>query len=546
MQHQSRRAMRITRRGFLQASSLALAASSCARPARRARHARPNIVLVMVDDMGFSDIGCYGSEIHTPSLDKLAARGVRFTQAYSAARCCPTRASLLTGLYAHQAGIGHMTNEAERVFDYGHPSYLGELNRRCVTIAEVLRPAGYHTWMAGKWHVGTADGMRPLDRGFERYFGIVRGACNYFKPDPDKLLMEDRTPVQDVGDDFYTTDAFTGHALRFIDEQDDDAPFFLYLAYNAPHWPLNAWPEDIAKYRDAYHAGWDALRQARLERQRAMGLIDPRWALTERDEAVPEWEQVPAARREELAFRMAIYAAQIDRMDQNIGRLVAGLEQAGQLDNTLFLFLSDNGGCAEGNNWGGGPAEQLGTKEGYFLTYGRGWANASNTPFRRYKHWVHEGGISSPFIAHWPAGIPARYNGGYNRNPIHIIDLMATAADLGHAPYPEQYAGQRITPLEGRSFAPLLAGRDRPIHDALFWEHEGNRAVRRGSWKLVSAYARGTKQWELYDIDADRTETRDLAAQRPDTVAELAQLYEAWAERCSVLPWPAKEHAKHS
>ena len=501
---------------------------------------RPNIIVILADDMGFSDIGCFGGEIETPNLDRFAAGGMRFTQAYSCARCCPTRASLLTGLYPHQAGIGHMTNEADRRFDYGHPSYRGDLTWNSVTLAEVLGAAGYHTYMAGKWHVGTPRGMWPRDRGFEHYFGIIRGACNYFKPGPDKLLTLEDTPVEEVPEDFYTTNAFTNHAIRFIEAQTDDAPFFLYLAYNAPHWPLNALPEDVEKYRQRYGEGWDALREERFKRQREMGMATEAWRLSPRDARVPPWSKLPERRREELALRMALYAAQVDRMDQNIGRLADMLEKSGKLDNTLILFLSDNGACAEGKKFGGGPAKQLGTKEGYFLTYGRGWANASNTPFQRYKHWVHEGGIASPMIAHWPKGMKSALRGGICREAVHLIDFMPTLAEVANAEYPEEFGGHRIPPMEGRPLSPLLRG-EAPEPRTLFWEHEGNRAVRQGKWKLVSAHARGDKQWHLYDLETDRSELNDLKKRHPERAHDLAARYAAWAERCGVLPWPVEK-----
>ena len=530
----------MNRRDFLRlwgAGVLSLPTLASAQPSGAKR---PNIVLIMADDMGFSDIGCYGGEIDTPNIDALARGGLRFTQCYNTGRCCPTRASLLTGLYPHQAGIGHMTNEETRKFDYGYPGYRGELNRNCVTLAEAIRPAGYHAWMCGKWHVGTAEGLRPLDRGFERYYGIVRGACNYWKPDPDKLLLDGRAHITEPGDDFYTTDAFTDHAIQYVKEQDDEKPFLLYLAYNAPHWPLHAPADLIEKYRGRYGKGWDVLRDKRLARQREMGLLDPAWELTPRDEHVPAWDDVPAKRRDDLDYRRAIYAAQVERMDWNIGRLVEILRERGELDNTLILFLSDNGGCAEGGKFGGGPSNQLGTKEGYFLTYGTGWANASNTPFRRYKHWVHEGGISTPLIAHWPAGMAPALAGEYTREPVHLIDFMTTFLDLAGGTYPEKFHGETTISGEGRSFAPVLRGEAAADRGTLFWEHEGNRAVRRGKWKLVYAYADGPKEWELYDIEADRTEMHNVAAEEPERVAELSAAYDAWAARCGVLPWPVK------
>ena len=492
--------------------------------------ARPNIVVIMADDMGYSDIGCYGGEIRTPNLDRLASNGLRFTQFYNAARCCPTRASLLTGLYAHQTGIGHMTSENEQLrFDLGYPGYRGYLNRSCVTLAEALKPAGYKTLMAGKWHVGTFEGMWPVDRGFDDYYGIVRGASNFFRPAPDKLLVRNRERIV-PGEDFYTTDAFTENAIKFIRsaEGSDGQPFFLYLAYTAPHWPLHAWPEDIQRYRGKYVAGWDSVRQKRLERMVEMGIIDHSWEMTIRD-AVP-WDTLSRGKRDEMDLRMAIYAAQVDRMDQNIGRLVDALAQLGELDDTLLLFLSDNGGCAEGGMLGRGPLEILRTKNGYSQSYGQAWANASNAPFRKYKHWVHEGGISSPLVVHWPAGIPA--SGELRSQPAHLIDIMATALDVAGAEYPEQFAGNRIKPLEGVTLLPAFEGRSIQ-REALYWEHEGNRAVRLDKWKLVAEHQ---GPWELYDMQADRTETRDLMRQHPQTARRMIEMYTDWARDRDVLP----------
>ncbi len=492
--------------------------------------AKPNIVIIMADDMGYSDIGCYGGEIKTPSIDGLAENGLRFTQFYNAGRCCPTRASLLTGLYAHQAGIGHMTNENEQLrFDLGYPGYRGYLNRQCVTIAEALKPAGYKTLMAGKWHVGTFDGMWPVDRGFDDYFGIIRGASNFFRPHPDKLLTRNRTPVV-PGEDFYTTDAFTSNAIEFVEasERDDDQPFFLYLAYTSPHWPLHAWPEDVQKYRGKYMAGWDRVREARLERMTTMGLIKKTWEMTARDAV--NWNTLSTAKKDEMDLRMAIYAAQVDRMDQNVGKLVAALKAQDELDDTLIFFLSDNGGCAEGGMLGRGPLEILTTKNGYTQAYGQAWANASNTPFRKYKHWVHEGGIASPLVAHWPDGISAK--GELRTQPSHLIDLMATAVDLAGADYPATYGGNSITPLEGKSLVPAFSN-DPIVRDAIYWEHEGNRAVRRGKWKLV---AENLGPWELYDMEADRTETNDLMPLYPEVGRGMIEMYTDWASERGVLP----------
>jgi arylsulfatase len=485
----------------------------------------PNIVLILADDMGFSDIGCYGSEIPTPNLDRLAGRGLRFTQFQNTARCCPTRASLLTGLYPHQAGIGHM------VVDRGFPAYQGHLNGRCVTIAEALRPAGYTTLMSGKWHVGENRPHWPTDRGFDHYFGLINGSSSYFQVDQGKTLALDDKPYTPPDKGFYLTDAITDHAVGFLDRHTSrDKPFFLYLAYTAPHWPLHALPEDIEKYRGKYMMGWDELRRQRHERMIQMGLVRKEWPLTPRDQRAPAWKDVG-----DKAFRdlsMAVYAAQIDRMDQNIGRVLTSLDRSGLADNTLVLFLADNGGCAEEINRGK-PGVGPGGPDSYW-SYGLPWANASNTPFRLYKHWVHEGGISTPLIASWPGRI--KEPGSITHQPGHLIDLMATCVDVGNARYPATFNGNAITPMEGRSLRPVFEGRHREPHPAICWEHEGNRAVRQEGWKLVSRYEGGSG-WELYDMEADRTEMSDLGAKHPAKVKELSAIWDAWAARVGVEPW---------
>ncbi|MHC4442633.1 MAG: arylsulfatase [Planctomycetota bacterium] len=485
---------------------------------------KPNIVLIMADDMGFSDIGCYGSEIATPVLDKLAGNGLRFTQFYNTARCCPTRAALLTGLYQHQAGIGHM------VGDYGLPAYRGFLNDGSVTIAEALSRGGYRTLMSGKWHVGEERPHWPVDRGFDSYFGLISGGSNYFRLDPGRVMAIDDQSYTPLGDDFYMTDAFSDRAVEFIEKYGGDAaPFFLYVAYTAPHWPLHAWHADIAKYRDKYMIGWDDLRQRRHKRMIELGIVGGSWPMTLRDERVPAWTDVEDKKKELWDLKMSVYAAQIDRMDQGIGKIVTKLVELGEFDNTLIMFLADNGGCAERLDRG-----KVGFLPGHrdsFTSYGIGWANASNTPFRLYKHWVHEGGISTPLIVHWPSLIKRP---GIVHQVGHVIDIMATCLDVAGVRYPKSYKGRAITPLAGRSLVPIFRGKkfeaDRPI----FWEHEGNRAVRLGKWKLVSRYP---GLWELYDLRADRTEMNDLAGKNPEKVKELASLYSRWAECNGVLSW---------
>jgi arylsulfatase len=487
---------------------------------------RPNIVLILNDDMGFSDLGCYGSEIQTPNLDRLAAGGVRFTQFYNCARCCPTRASLLTGLYPHQAGVGHMVNNR------GTPAYQGYLNDSCVTLAEALRAGGYRTAMSGKWHVGEERPHWPCDRGFEKYQGLISGASNYFKIDDQRTWARDNEKITDVGEDFYITDAIGNYAVeRIVEFGKGKAPFFLYVAFTSPHWPLHALPEDIAKYQGKYDIGWDELRARRHKRMIEMGIVDARWPITPRDPTAPAWTDVPD--KEWNSMRMAVYAAQIDRMDQNIGRILAKLRELGPGDSTLVMFLADNGGCAEGQA-GNDPKIMPGPKE-TFQSYGLPWANASNTPFRRYKHWVHEGGIATPFIASWPG---VTRGGGLTPQVGHLVDVMATCLDVAGVEYPKTFKERPITPTEGKSLAPIFQGETRAGHDNLFWEHEGNRAVRQGKWKLVSRFP---DPWELFDVEADRTELNNLADKMPTEVKGLSAVYDQWAARCGVVPWKAAE-----
>jgi arylsulfatase A-like enzyme len=498
---------------------------------------RPNIVLILADDMGFSDLGCYGGEIQTPNLDRLAAGGLRFTQFYNTARCCPTRASLLTGLYPHQAAVGHMME------DKGLDGYHGDLSRNAVTIAEVLRTAGYATYAVGKWHVtpfkakGDFKHNWPLQRGFARYYGIIGGAANYFDP---ATLVRDNTPIKAAEDrdykpeHYYLTDAISDHASRFIDDharQKPGQPFFIYVAYTAAHWPLHAPESEIAKYKGKYDGGYEPVRRARFERLRQMGLIQPGWDLSPQD---GDWSKVRSQPWE--ARCMEVYAAQVDRMDQGVGKIVQTLTRDKLLDNTLILYLQDNGACAEGigraaNKAGIAPPMPGPTET--FISYGQSWANVSNTPFRYYKHFVHEGGIATPLVAHWPAGIKRR--GELERQPGHLIDVMATCVDLSGAKYPAEFAGHRIQPMEGRSLVPAFRGQ--PIQrEAIFWEHEGNRALRVGKWKLVARGPRG--RWELYDMEKDRTEMHNLAGVEPDRVREMSALWEQWARRTRAVPWP--------
>ncbi|HBO45568.1 MAG TPA: arylsulfatase [Planctomycetaceae bacterium] len=514
---------------------------------------RPNIVVILVDDMGFSDLGCYGGEIDTPHIDRLASNGLRYTQSYNCGRCCPTRASLLTGLYPHETGMGFMAGQ-----DAGRPGYRGDLNRQCITVAEALRQAGYATYMAGKWHIcadfqpgGSKDNW-PRQRGFDRFFGTLLGVGSYWDP---LSLTEGNTPIKPQGD-FYYTEATTDKVVEYLRGNPAGKPFFCYVSYTAPHFPLHAREEVIEKYRGRFSQGWDKIREERRKRLVDEGIIRPEWKLSARDDRVPAWEDVD--NKEWRQSRMEAYAATLDHVDQGVGKIVKTLKDLGQLDNTLLLFLSDNGGEAmehfdgmiesTGQPWvvvryvpmftrQGEPVvagDIPGIKPGPETTYagcGAAWANASNSPFRRFKTMVHEGGISTPLIVHWPKSIHEK--GTLRHQPVHVIDFMPTFLELAKADYPKTYENQALRPPAGVSIAPTFENRE--LHDRpLFWEHYGNRAVRDGKWKLVAVQ---DGPWELYDLDADRTETRDVSKQHPEIVARLSVLYDNWARRTEVLPW---------
>jgi len=508
--------------------------------------ARPNIIVILVDDMGWSDIGPYGGEIPTPNLDALAARGVRFTRFYSTPRCSPTRASLLTGLYPHQAGMGHL----DTVIRAGSSGTTGRLNDRSVTIAEVLREAGYFTAMSGKWHLGQQNGSPPWQRGFERVLSLRAGGMYFpnqnFQGGSDELTRRAHEPLyldgaptpRDApvfGPNWYATSLWTEFGLKFIDEaRKANKPFFLYLAHNAPHFPLMAPAELIAKHRGKYKAGWDSLRNARYRRQIKMGLIDATWPLSPREPDSPAWESLSEEQKDRFDHLMAVYAAMVEAIDTSVGVLVKGLETRGVIDNTLILFLSDNGANAES-----GPAGQFnGTPPGgpnSNLYLGMNWAAVSSTPFRRFKHFTHEGGIAAPLVMSWPRGIPANRRNALESQPAHVIDVMPTLLDVTGATYPREFKGQVIQAMEGVSLRPAFVGQSFRRPGPLFWEHEGNRAVQSGNWKLVSAYP---DDWELYDLAADRVERNNLAARHPDIVKRLAAEWDTWAERAHVDPWP--------
>ena len=548
-------------------------------PEQPRRSRRPDVVVILADDMGFSDIGCYGGEIRTPRLDALAADGVRLRRFYNTGRCCPTRASLLTGLYPHQAGVGHMLAET------GLPGYGPGLNEHCVTIAEVLRRAGYGTYMAGKWHVSgprepsSDTGRWPLQRGFDRFYGTITGAGSFYDP---ATLCRGNTFITPANDPeyqpeiYYYTDAISDSASRFVREHVEaspDQPLFLYVAYTAAHWPMHALPDDIAAYRGAYDDGYAATRSKRLARLKALGLLREDCELSP---AAERWAAVPPPRRAWEARCMEVYAAMVTSMDRGIGRIVDTLQALDRLDNTLILYLQDNGGCAEGFGRRApnrpyakyrplAPDElqrqiwpPMQTRDGRpvrtgpdvmpgaadtFLAYGRGWANVSNTPFREYKHWVHEGGIATPLIAHWPNGIEPSRRGAVEPQVGHLIDVMATALEVADAEYPATRDGHPVPACEGSSLVPALRGERIARPRPLCWEHEANCAIRDGPFKLVrkGSMRDGSQQpWELYDLSTDESELHDLAAAQPERVDAMAASWNAWAMRAQVKPWPWK------
>lgn len=528
---------------------------------------RPDLLVVLLDDMGWSDLGCYGGEIRTPNIDRLAAGGLRFSAFYNTGRCCPTRAALLTGLYPHQAGVGRMTRDA------GLPGYRGQLSKQAVTVAEVLRQAGYRTAMVGKWHLSLTrelpGHMRhlnnqvlrphfsdpasyPVGRGFDEHYGVIWGVVNYYDP---FSLVRNRQAVGEVPEGYYVTDAFTDEAVDIVERYaQTDAPFFLYLAHCAPHWPLHAPEEDIDRYQPLYAQGWEAIRQARYERQLSQGLFmgkQPSLSEPFRDRS---WHENPD--REWDARAMACHAAMIDRVDQGLGRILDKLVEHNRLDNTLILVLSDNGASREepvqpgfdrvsqtrdGRDvvyYGGGqPKRVLPGPETTYAGIGPDWANVSNTPFREFKASQFEGGIRTPLVVHWPRGLKTA-RGSITAATGHVVDIPATLIDVAGAEYPREYEGNEIIELAGKSLRPVFEGRTEDArHDAIYFEHFGARAVLRGRWKLVSP-ARG--EWELYDLHNDPTETRNLADEHPERVEKLAADWQAWAERSQVLPAPGR------
>lgn len=522
---------------------------------------RPNIVLLLADDLGYSDLGCYGGEISTPHLDGLAQRGVRFTQLYNSARCCPSRASLMTGLYPSQAGIGDFTTAKPN--PKRGPGYLGRLNNQCVTLAEVLKPAGYQCYYVGKWHLHEATG--PIKRGFDEFYGYTRGHshdqydADYYIRLPQGLKKE----IDPPSDDFYATDVFNEYALEFIRQgQKTGKPWFLFLGHSSPHFPVQAPADRADKYNETYLRGWDALRKERYDRMRKIGLIDgARWNLTPRSvvpldrndiangysgQRNPAWDSLDPDRQRDLARRMAVFAAMVETVDQGVGRMVDHLQSTGDLDNTLILFLSDNGACYEWGPFGFDGRSRVGRTtlragedlrkiggRGTHQSYGSGWANLGNTPFRMYKHFTNEGGISTPFIAHWPKGLGTPNQ--WVREPAHMMDILPTLMEVADGKYPDQLRGRAVLPPEGVSLLPAMRGKKLSSRSIGF-DHQGAKALRKGDWKLVWSKRMPHKiDWELYNLSEDRCETNDLADKFPERVHALAAEWEEWAKRVNVV-----------
>lgn len=517
----------------------------------QAEDRRPNIMVIMVDDMGYSDLGCFGGEIHTPNLDGLANNGMRFTQFFNAGRSCPSRAALMTGLYAQQAGIMAMGQS---------------LNTECVTIPEVLKTAGYHTAMTGKWHLSLTQGIGnnadqmawlshqntfnnrpfapietyPCNRGFDEHWGTIWGVVNHF--DPFSLVHNEEPIYTDaIPSDFYSTDFITDKTIVLIDDLSaKEEPFFMYVAYNAPHWPLHAKPEDIKKYDGMYDEGWDVMREKRYARMVELGLISPEQTPVSRNESGRLWEN--ETDKEFQAANMEVHAAMIDCVDQGVGRIIQKLKETGEYDNTIIIFSSDNGASSE--NYGIGEFDRHDrTRDGQMVTHdsrtpgdqlsynylGTGWAGAINTPFRYWKAESFHGGIAAPTIVHWPAGMKSG-KGSIVNEPCHFIDIMPTCIALAGAEYPSTYNGHSIKPLaaEGRSLLPLISGEGEWNGErTLFWEHENGRAVRVGNWKMTSLRNGG---WQLFDLSTDYSETNNVAAEHPDKVREMKTLWNNWAK----------------
>ena len=560
----------IVRKWFAFTSAFLMLATACTNTSREKDLAvsRPNIILIMADDLGYSDLGCYGGEINTPNLDLLASRGIRLTQFYNAGRCCPTRASLLTGLYPHQAGIGQMTMDARK------PGYRGFLTANTVTIAEVLKSAGYITGMAGKWHVSETlefeaykqlkwlshqenygpfsdTSQYPIARGFDKYFGNIWGVVDYFDP---FSLVNGKEQVLDVPLNYYHTDAISDTAISYVEQfSKKKKPFFLYVAYTAPHWPIQALPEDIKKYEDLYKSGWQELRKKRYKKMIKLGLFDST------NTALSPWmfpNKTWSENKDSCwdAHAMAVHAAMVDRMDTGIGRLIHRLKELNEIDNTLILFLSDNGASPENPALYGPGFDRPGNlRDGRKIIYpvvkswqnmpgsetvmagiGDHWAHAINTPFRYWKAKMFDGGVCTPLIAHWPSGIA--FKNLISNEEGHVIDFMATFVEIAHAKYPQEFKEKKITPMQGKSLMPIFKKGNREGAEYIFWEHFGSKGLRHGQWKIVQFDNQSA--WQLFDMEKDRTENKDLSAQHPEILESMKRKWKEMATVAKVYPLP--------
>ncbi len=528
---------------------LSIACCTCTSVEKIDGNNRPNIIIIMADDLGYSDPGCYGGEIQTPNLDMLATGGIRFTQMYNSARCCPTRASLMTGKYQHLVGLAING----RNLDINTP-----------TLPEILVENGYHTGMAGKWHLSQTQPVTPKveqlkwmahqanyepfapletypsNRGFEEHWGVIWGVVNFFDP---FSLVHNEEPITEVPEDFYMTDFITQKSLDMIDDFTlDENPFFLYVAHTAPHWPLHALPEDIEKYRDTYVGGWEELRKERYQRLLEFGLIDTETHSLPENTSGKSWENCEQKRKE--ANHMAAHAAMVDRMDQGIGRIIQKLKEKGEFENTIIFFLADNGASYERGYLPGYDRPGF-TRDGTEIDYdpeqpgseltwgylGDAWASAANTPWRYWKKESFEGGIHTPFIVHWPEGLKGKKN-TLNHGVAHVMDLLPTCLDIAGVKYPDYFHNEKTTMIDGKSIIPLINREILTTHDTLFWEHVGGRAVRIGDWKMASLKGR---EWELFDLAADRTEIRNLAAEQPERVKNMNVLWEDWARKMKII-----------
>jgi len=510
----------------------------------------PNIIIIMADDLGFSDPGCFGGEIQTPNLDYLASNGIRFTQMYNCARCCPTRASLMTGKYQHRVGLARNG----RNLDPDSP-----------TVAEILSEKGYHTGMAGKWHLSRTKAVKPkmeqlkwmahqvdyghfapletypCNRGFDEHWGVIWGVVNFFDP---FSLVHNTEPITEVPENFYMTDFITNKSIDMIDQfTADEDPFFLYVAHTAPHWPLHALPEDIEKYKDIYSGGWEKLAGDRYARMIDMGLIDAeRYPLPENTSG-KSWKD--CEQKEKEANHMAAHAAMVDRLDQGVGRIIQKLREKGEFENTLIFFLADNGASPERGYLPGFDRPGF-TRDGREIDYdpfapgseltwgylGDAWASAANTPWRYWKKESFEGGIHTPFIAHWPEGFKGREN-TFNDGMGHVMDLLPTCLELAGVEYPDEFNGKKTTYIDGKSLLPLINEEISTTHDTIFWEHSGGRALRIGKWKIAALKG---GEWELFDLSVDRTEVNNLAEEYPGRVESMNALWSEWAKHMQGYP----------